>query len=140
MQADDAAQMRINGSIILQSPLRNFNQAVSQTINLPAGFHAIEVDAHNEGGFWGLLISANGSGFVNQILDQASLFRGEIPPPCPADFDSDGFVDFFDFDFYVACFEDANACPPGKSADFDADGFVDFFDFDAFVAAFELGC
>ncbi len=61
-------------------------------------------------------------------------------PTCEADFDGDGFVDFFDFDAYVACFEDANACPPGKTADFDGDGFVDFFDFDAYVAAFELGC
>jgi murein tripeptide amidase MpaA len=56
----------------------------------------------------------------------------------PADFDGDGFVDFFDFDAYVQCFE-GGACPAGKSADFDGDGFVDFFDFDAFVAAFENG-
>jgi len=60
-------------------------------------------------------------------------------PPCPADFNGDGFADFFDFDAYVDCFENA-VCPPGKSADFDGDGFVDFFDFDGFVAAFEVGC
>ena len=68
--------------------------------------------------------------------------RGQIRwpiPPCPADFDGDGFVDFFDLDAFVACFE-GDPCPPGKSADFDGDGFVDFFDFDAFVAAFEQGC
>jgi hypothetical protein len=60
-------------------------------------------------------------------------------PPCLADFDGDGFVDFFDFDAYVACFE-GTVCPPGKTADFDGDGFVDFFDFDAYLAAFEAGC
>ncbi len=58
---------------------------------------------------------------------------------CPGDFDRDGFVDFFDFDAFVGCFE-GGACPPGQSADFDGDGFVDFFDFDAFAAAFERGC
>ncbi len=58
---------------------------------------------------------------------------------CPADFTSDGFVDFFDFDTFVDCFEGL-ACPPGKSADFDLDGFADLFDFDAFVTAFEQGC
>ncbi len=58
---------------------------------------------------------------------------------CPGDFDRDGFVDFFDFDAFVGCFEGAG-CPPGQTADFDRDGFVDFFDFDAFVAAFEQGC
>jgi hypothetical protein len=58
---------------------------------------------------------------------------------CPADFNDDGFVDFFDFDDFVACFE-GSACPAGKSADFNADGFADFFDFDDFVNAFGLGC
>jgi hypothetical protein len=59
--------------------------------------------------------------------------------PCPADFNADGFLDFFDYDDYAACFE-AGACPPGRSADFNADGFADFFDYDDFVAAFGRGC
>jgi hypothetical protein len=59
--------------------------------------------------------------------------------PCPADFNGDGFVDFFDFDDFVSCFEGAG-CPAGKTADFNADGFVDFFDFDDFVLAFSNGC
>ena len=60
-------------------------------------------------------------------------------PPCLPDFNGDGFLDFFDYDAYVECFE-LNTCPPGKDADFNADGFVDFFDYDAFVLAFETGC
>ncbi len=59
--------------------------------------------------------------------------------PCPADFNEDGFLDFFDYDDYVNCFEN-NICPPGQNADFNGDGFVDFFDYDAYVAAFERGC
>jgi len=58
---------------------------------------------------------------------------------CAADFNGDGFTDFFDFDDFVLCFE-GGACPPGKSADFNGDGFSDFFDFDDFVLAFETGC
>ncbi|QOI99969.1 MAG: hypothetical protein HRU70_05505 [Phycisphaeraceae bacterium] len=58
---------------------------------------------------------------------------------CRADFNADGFVDFFDFDAYVECFE-GGECPPGASADFDGDGFIDFFDFQGFVDAFETGC
>jgi hypothetical protein len=64
-------------------------------------------------------------------------------PPCAADFNLDGFLDFFDYDAYVACFEgDVNGCPNGDpiDADFNFDGFVDFFDYDDFVAAFETGC
>ena len=59
--------------------------------------------------------------------------------PCLADFNGDGFLDFFDYDDYVNCFE-TGTCPPGKDADFNGDGFVDFFDYDDFVAAFERGC
>src|SRR5262249_30959341 len=61
------------------------------------------------------------------------------PPACPADFNGDGFLDFFDYDDYVACFE-TGACPPGKTADFHGDGFADFFAYDDFVTAFEAGC
>ena len=60
-------------------------------------------------------------------------------PACDADFDGDGFVDFFDFDAFVQCFE-GDTCPPGRTADFDGDGFVDFFDLNAFVDAYETGC
>ncbi len=54
---------------------------------------------------------------------------------CAADFNSDGFVTFEDFDAFVGSFE-AGA----QVADFDADGFLTFEDFDAFVVAFTAGC
>jgi len=57
------------------------------------------------------------------------------PVVCPADFNADGFLDFTDFDSFVAAFESGAA-----SSDFNGDGFLDFTDFDAFVAAFEAGC
>ena len=58
--------------------------------------------------------------------------------PCRADFNRDGFLDFFDYDTFVQCFE-TDICE-GGSADFNRDGFVDFFDYDEFVLAFETGC
>ncbi len=84
--------------------------------------------------------------FVDRRLSAAEIGRlggpdanGIYPPSCPADFNGDGFVDFFDFDDFVLCFE-GGACPPALTADFNEDGFVDFFDFDDFVLAFETGC
>ncbi|QOI99887.1 MAG: hypothetical protein HRU70_05075 [Phycisphaeraceae bacterium] len=58
---------------------------------------------------------------------------------CAADFNDDNFLDFFDLDAFVACFE-FGECPPGKSADVNGDGFLDFFDLDAYIEAFEAGC
>ena len=56
-------------------------------------------------------------------------------PSCPADFNQDGFLDFFDYDGFVGAFESG-----GPGADFNQDGFLDFFDYDGFVQAFEVGC
>jgi hypothetical protein len=58
---------------------------------------------------------------------------------CPADFNEDGFLDFFDYDDFVTCYEGAG-CPAARTADMNADDFVDFFDYDAFVQLFETGC
>jgi hypothetical protein len=70
-------------------------------------------------------------------------------PSCPADFNRDGFLDFFDFADFTGCFEGlTGSCPadrppdppPDLAPDFNADGFVDFFDYLDFTAAFESGC
>jgi hypothetical protein len=63
------------------------------------------------------------------------VYYNKLAAPCAADFNSDGFLDFTDFDAFVSTFETG-----GLSADFNIDGFIDFTDFDAFVAAFESGC
>ena len=60
-------------------------------------------------------------------------------PGCPADFNTDGFVDFFDYADFVECFE-GGRCPDGRSGDFNHDDFADFFDYLDFVDAFEAGC
>ena len=76
------------------------------------------------------------------LVQDATTVRAtldSIDVRCPADFNGDGFVDFFDYDDFVTCFE-GGECPLGRNADMNFDGFVDFFDFDDFVAAFELGC
>jgi len=56
-------------------------------------------------------------------------------PVCAADYNNDGFLDFTDFDAFVAGFEAGE-----NAADFNNDGFIDFTDFDAYVAAFDAGC
>jgi predicted outer membrane repeat protein len=87
---------------------------------------------------------------ARRLDDPSTIDTGVGPAPiadmgareyrdCPADFNDDGFLDFFDYDDYVACFE-GFACPPGKTSDFNGDGFSDFFDYDEFVTAFNLGC
>jgi acetyl esterase/lipase len=65
--------------------------------------------------------------FFDRVLDPI--------PPCAADFNRDGFVDFFDYDLYVESYE--RGLP---RADVNRDGFLDFFDYDRFVFLIETGC
>ena len=57
------------------------------------------------------------------------------PPPCPADFNLDGLVDFFDYLDFVDAFS-ANH----PTADFNSDTIIDFFDYLDFVDEFSSGC
>jgi hypothetical protein len=58
---------------------------------------------------------------------------------CSADINRDGFLDFFDYDAYIACYEGVE-CPQDVTADFNRDGFVDPFDLYAFDAVYQAGC
>jgi hypothetical protein len=78
--------------------------------------------------------------FSDEIADVIMIMRNDgTPPSCGPDFNEDGFLDFFDYDAYVLCFE-TGVCPPGRTADFNGDDFTDFFDYDGYVEAFEAGC
>jgi RHS repeat-associated protein len=52
------------------------------------------------------------------------------------DYNRDGFVDPFDYDDFMACYEDS-ICADSRTADVNRDGFVDFFDYDSFVEAYD---
>ncbi len=69
-------------------------------------------------------------GWIN--LDDSTHF---VSIRCPADFNQDGIVDFFDYLDFVDAFS-ANL----PSADFNLDAVIDFFDYLDFVDAFSAGC
>jgi hypothetical protein len=68
----------------------------------------------------------------NQASGAYTLSVGER---CPADFNLDGQVDFFDYLDFAAAFDAEDA-----AADFNSDDQVDFFDYLDFAAAFDAGC
>ena len=72
-------------------------------------------------------------------IDPVNEPAGNESPACEADFNLDGFVDFFDYADFVGCYERGD-CPRARDADITADGFIDFFDFSRFVEYFENGC
>lgn len=79
-----------------------------------------------------------GMGRIDALAGVLEAVRRRVPA-CLVDFNGDSFVDFFDYDAFVDCYE-AGQCPDGKTGDFNGDGFIDFFDYDEFVVTFEGGC
>jgi probable HAF family extracellular repeat protein len=80
-------------------------------------------------------ISADGRVIVGNGIDAANnrqAWRVEFEHPgCPADFNGDNQVDFFDYLDFVLAFD-----AEGPSADFNGDHQIDFFDYLDFASAF----
>lgn len=73
---------------------------------------------------------------VNTVGDSVSvLLNSGGPPPCPADLNHDGRLDFFDVAYFVVAFTAQDPV-----ADYNGDGVFDFNDFAAFMADFNAGC
>lgn len=63
------------------------------------------------------------------------VYYNTMTPPCPADFNGDGFLDPLDYNQFINAFESGD-----ETADFNADGFVDPIDYNTFINHFEAGC
>ncbi|MBX3322950.1 MAG: hypothetical protein KF757_08165 [Phycisphaeraceae bacterium] len=57
------------------------------------------------------------------------------PPPCLADINGDGVLDFFDVQMFLSLYASGNL-----AADFTGDGTLDFFDVQAFLNLYAAGC
>jgi hypothetical protein len=132
--SDDGSRLWIGNTLVVDNNGLHGMLERSGTIGLRAGVHALKVEFFENGGGAGLIASYESPQLTKRTIPATALLR-----PCAADFNADGFVDFFDFDDFVACF-DGTRCPLGQSDDFNDDGFTDFFDFDDFVNAFGSGC
>jgi subtilisin family serine protease len=129
--SDDGSKLYIGDTLVVNNDGLHGMVEVGGAIRLQAGTHRVRVEFWENFGGAGLITSWAGPGIPKRVIEPGALTR-EV---CAADFNGDGFADFFDYDGFVNAFE---AGMP--DADFNSDGFIDFFDFDEFVQAFEEGC
>ncbi|QOJ00226.1 MAG: S8 family serine peptidase [Phycisphaeraceae bacterium] len=133
--SDDGSRLWVGSTMVVDNDGLHGMVERSGRIGLKPGLHRVRVEFWENFGGAGLIVSVAGPGLSKRVVPPA-MFAYEV---CGADFNGDGFIDFFDLDAYVGCF-DGGSCPAGRSADYNADGFVDFFDLDEFIASFESGC
>tara|TARA_E500000318_G_scaffold17776_1_gene18077 strand:+ start:12249 stop:13616 length:1368 start_codon:yes stop_codon:yes gene_type:complete len=68
-------------------------------------------------------------------FDAGSVGVYTYAPPCPADLNNDGVLNFFDVSAYLIAFNAMDLI-----ADFNNDGLFNFFDVSAFLSAYNAGC
>lgn len=95
-------------------------------------------DCNNNGVMDTLELATHDTDPVDGIIDTC-IETNEGDFFCIADFNYDSFIDQFDYNDFIACFE-CQSCPILRDADVNFDTFVDFFDYEAFVVYFETGC
>lgn len=85
---------------------------------------------------YGVPVSSDGNANLNPLdFVTIPLCLLTMTGCCPADFNGDTTLDFFDYLDFVAGFSSNSA-----AADFNGDTTIDFFDYLDFVAAFSSGC
>lgn len=79
--------------------------------------------------------SASDTGAGSSPIVDMGVYEVVVASTCAADFNSDGQINFFDVQGFLAAF-----AAHDPAADFNEDGVFDFFDVQAFLAAFSAGC
>jgi len=95
----------------------------------------INFTSSSDSGFYDCVVSTDCG---ERVSESARLLAG---PPCPADFNNDGFVDDSDFTIFVFAYDilecEAPEMPMGCPADLNGDGFVEDADFSLFVVKYD---
>lgn len=83
----------------------------------------------------GWVVTATATNLAERTTSEFSVCVTAAGSGCPADFNGDGNLDFFDVSTFLNAFGDQD-----PAADFNGDGNYDFFDVSAFLNAYNAGC
>ncbi len=133
VESDDGSKLYLGDALIVDNDGLHGMVEVSAEAALLPGRHAVRVEFFERGGGAGCIVRIEGGGLVRQVVP-ASMWSHPVDPPCPADVDASGTVDFDDLLAAAAAW---GACPPlgGCPGDVDGSGIVDFDDLLAVLAA-----
>ncbi len=131
---NDTLNITAVGSANLAGTIR-IRRSAGFTPPIGQGFTIVGTPPNQRFGTFSSIISNDFWHIVYLHNAAVAVFDGVGPPICPADFNQDGILDFFDYLDFLDAF--ANNLP---NADFNNDAIIDFFDYLDFVNAFSTGC
>lgn len=124
-ESDDGSRLWIGDAMVVDNDGLHAMVEQSGSITLEAGLHAVRVDFFERFGGAGLIVRLQGGGLAKQVVP-ASAWYHAVAPPCPADIDGNGEVEFTDALLLLAAW---GTCPSSTCpADIDGDGAVTFLD------------
>jgi uncharacterized membrane protein len=76
LNSDDGSELTLDGQRIIDNDGDHAMQEVSDTLNLTAGSHTLQVEYFQNGGGKGLVLSWSGPGFGKEAIPAGALFQG----------------------------------------------------------------
>lgn len=136
VESSDGAVLWIGDDLVVDNSGLHDVQTDWGVVGLLPGLHQVHIEYFEATGNAALIVRNALDGLTPAVIPTSAWFYSTAAPdPCPADFNHDGALDFFDVQNFLAAFAAHNA-----SADINDDNSFDFFDVQAFLALFAAGC
>jgi hypothetical protein len=100
------------------------------SIDTPGSVFAVDVSANGR-----FVLAGSKAVHANEFGNGGDVTAFDVGGGCPADFNGDNQIDFFDYLDFAQAFNDED-----PTADFNGDNQIDFFDYLDFAQAFDEGC
>lgn len=134
LESDDGSRLLVGDELVIDHDGLHGMQTKRGYVGLLPGLHRVRVEYFEAFGSAGLILRNGFYGTTLSVVPASAWFHADAPP-CPADLNGDGVVDFFDVQSFLNAYASADA-----AADFNEDGSINFFDLQAFLNAYAAGC
>jgi hypothetical protein len=133
-ESDDGSKLWVGDRLVVDNDGLHSMRSRAGLIALHPGLHAVRVEFFDGTGTAGLIVR---NAFSPQplVTIPASAWFYSDAQPCPADFNSDGVLDFFDVQTFLAALSTQQ-----PQADLNSDGAWNFFDVQQYLGLFSAGC
>lgn len=140
LYSDDGARLTIHDQALIDMDNVQDYNGIFRSIELRQGAHPVRIDYFQHDGpaalrAWSAMADPDAGTTIGGGIEILNTRRLRAPDPCPADFDKNGTIDFFDLGKFVSAFSLGD-----PNTDHFPDGQLTFFDLQTYMDSFIQGC